>query len=101
MLRESLAQGRFPHALLFVGPEGVGKRSLAQALAQALLCERSVPDSLEPCGTCPGCVQAAAGTHPDLMQVERPGEKHELPIRAIRDLCSDLGLKPARGGRKV
>ena len=42
-----------------------------------------------------------AGTHPDLLRVGRPDERHELPIRVIRDLCLDLGLKPMSGRRKV
>ncbi len=100
-LRRTMGRGRLPHALLFVGPEGVGKRTFALKLAQALLCERVPEGDLAPCGVCPGCVQVAAGTHPDLLQVARPEDRHELPIRVIRDLCLDLGLKPARGMRKV
>lgn len=100
-LRRSLVQGRLPHAFLFVGPEGVGKRTFALTLAQALLCERAAEAELDPCQACPGCLQVRAGTHPDLLQVKRPEDKHDLPIGVIRDLCLDLGLKPARGGRKV
>ena len=96
-----MAQSRFPHAFLFVGPEGVGKLAFALRLAQALLCERVPEAELEPCGTCPGCIQVIGGTHPDLLRVARPEDRHELPIRVIRDLCLDLGLKPARGTRKV
>ncbi|MBV8676245.1 MAG: DNA polymerase III subunit delta' [Planctomycetaceae bacterium] len=100
-LRHSLGQGRLPHAFLFVGPEGVGKRTFALTLAQALLCERRAEAALDPCEACPGCLQVRAGSHPDLLQVARPEDKHDLPIAVIRDLCLDLGLKPARGARKV
>lgn len=100
-LRSTLARGRFPHAFLFVGPEGVGKRAFALTLAQALLCERAVETALDPCGVCPGCLQVKAGTHPDVLQVARPDDKHELPIRVIRELCLDLGLKPMHGSRRV
>ncbi len=100
-LRRTLEQGRFPHALLFVGPEGIGKHSFAKRLAQALLCERVPESQLDPCGVCPGCLQVMAGSHPDLLQVGKPEDRQELPIRVIRDLCLDLGLKPMSGRRKV
>ncbi len=45
--------------------------------------------------------QVRAETHPDLLMVSRPDDKHELPIQAIRSLGRDLALKPARGGRRV
>src|SRR5207302_9449419 len=47
------------------------------------------------------CLQVMAGTHPDVLQVARPEEKHDLPIKVIRDLCIDLGRKPMRGARRV
>jgi DNA polymerase-3 subunit delta' len=100
-LRSNLRNGRFPHAFLFVGPEGVGKRTFALKLAQSLLCERQEEALLDPCEACPGCLQAAAGTHPDLLEAGRPEDRQELPIRVIRDLCAQFGLKPARGVRKV
>jgi DNA polymerase-3 subunit delta' len=100
-LRRSLAQGRFPHAFFFVGPEGIGKRTFARKLAQALLCERAREADLDPCEACPGCLQVEAAGHPDLLEVGRPEDKHDLPIKVIRDLCLDLGLKPMRGRRRV
>ena len=100
-LRQSLQQGRFPHALLFVGPEGVGKRTFAKKLAKSLLCEARSAADLDPCEVCSGCVQVEAGTHPDFIEFARPEDKHELPIRVIRDLCNQFALKPARGLRKV
>jgi DNA polymerase-3 subunit delta' len=62
------AAARAPvHAYLFVGPPGSGKRPAARAFAAALLC----PDG--GCGTCDVCVRVRAGTHPDLVVVEREG----------------------------
>jgi DNA polymerase-3 subunit delta' len=87
--------------MLFVGPEGIGKHTFARKLAQALLCERRPHQELDPCEVCPGCVQAASGTHPDLIEAARPEDKHELPIDVIRGLCDQFALKPARGVHKV
>jgi len=94
-------QGRLAHAYLFAGPPGIGKRLFAQELAKALLCEAAPSSTLEACDRCAACVQVAAGTHPDLLTASRPAESLELPIDTLRELCRALGLKPARGRRKV
>lgn len=51
-----LAQNAVPGSLLFAGPEGVGKRTLAAMMAKALNCERSQDDF---CGECPPCLKSA------------------------------------------
>ena len=70
-------------------------------MAQAVLCERNPESYFEPCGECASCHQVMAGTHPDVLQVSRPEERHELPIDAIRKLNHDLSLSPMRGRRRV
>lgn len=63
-LRQSVREGRIPHAQLFSGDMGVGKLSLALAYAQYLNCpHRSEEDS---CGQCPTCLQYQKLQHPDL-----------------------------------
>jgi DNA polymerase-3 subunit delta' len=100
-LRSALREGRLPHALFFAGPEGIGKHTFARKLAQALLCETRPEAALDPCGECPGCLQADAGTHPDFYEAGKPEDKHELPIDVIRTLCDQFALKPARGVHRV
>ena len=108
--RGSLAAGRLATTYLFVGPEGVGKRSFALKLAQALLCTGSDPVRLEPCGQCESCRLAAAGNHPDLLQVARyTGTKFlkveqfigERERRNQEGLCHDISLRPMISRRRV
>jgi len=62
------ASARQPvHAYLFLGPPGTGRRSAARAFAAALLCPEGG------CGRCGTCRRALAGTHPDLVLLERSG----------------------------
>jgi DNA polymerase-3 subunit delta' len=90
ILRRALDSGRLHHAWLFHGPEGVGKRTLAEAFAAALLCER--PGSGGPCGQCPGCVKCRAGSHPDLHRLEVPEGRSRIPIEAFHALEGELQL---------
>lgn len=63
-LRQMVANDRLPHALLFLGNEGVGKLSLAIALAQYILCEN--PSETDSCEQCNHCQKVSKLIHPDL-----------------------------------
>jgi DNA polymerase-3 subunit delta' len=93
-------RGRLAHAYLFTGSPGVGKRLFASELAKALLCERRGL-ALEACDACAACALVDAGNHPDLFTAGRPEDALEVPIDAIRELCRNLSLKPARGRHKI
>ncbi|HZZ28101.1 MAG TPA: DNA polymerase III subunit [Pirellulales bacterium] len=109
--RAALAQERLASTFLFVGPEGIGKRSFAMRLAQALLCETRDERLLDPCGHCPACVQVLAGTNPDFLFVSRPPGKSFIPLGLLKgdepdwpvhnSLLFNLALRPFRGRRKV
>src|SRR5262245_48336282 len=109
--RTALAQGRLASTFLFIGPEGIGKRSFALRLAQALLCEARDEKLLDPCGRCPACVQVAASTHPDFLQVARPSGKSFIPLGLLngdvpdypahQSLLFNLALRPFGGRQKV
>jgi DNA polymerase-3 subunit delta' len=92
-LSEMLRSGRLAHALLFCGPQGGGKRSLALALAQALNCAGPAPD-LSPCGECPSCAKIAGGQHPDVSTVAPTGKRNTIAIDDVRALRDYLAFRP-------
>jgi DNA polymerase III subunit delta' len=100
-ITRAVKRGRLAHAYLFVGPAGVGKRLFARELAKAVLCQSPPAGRFDACDCCQSCLLVEAGTHPDLFTVGRSEGEHELPIDAIVQLCADLAMKPARGGRKI
>ena len=101
-LRQGLATGAMPHALLFLGAEGVGKSSTAQALAQALNCEQRQTDQ-DACGHCRSCRMFTAGGHPDFLQIKPSGEggQPQIKIEQIRELRRQLGYPPLAGNWRV
>lgn len=96
-LQHAYANGRLSHAYIFDGPDGVGKRTTALALAALLLCE--APEEADACGHCAACGQVAAGTHPDLYQLAPDGKS--IKIRQIRDLRARLADMAVYGGYTV
>ena len=106
----AVARGRLANTFLFLGPDGVGKRTFARLLAKSLLCHRSPPRKLEPCGACEDCAQVNAMTHPDLIEVTKPADKANIPLEAIigppearrsEGFCHDISLRPYSGKRKI
>ncbi|MBI2359386.1 MAG: DNA polymerase III subunit delta' [Deltaproteobacteria bacterium] len=87
-----------PHAYLFVGPEGVGKKTVALALAQAIQCQEIANDF---CGRCADCIRVTHRNHPDFHELEPGPGKKEISIQQVRDLERELSLRPFCGRRKI
>ena len=88
-LRALAVTRRLPHALLFCGTEGVGKRRTARVLARTLLCAAGGD---APCGQCDSCRTMATGVHPDYFEVAPEARgKSAAMIRtdAVRDILID------------
>lgn len=94
ILRRALAGGRLAHAYLFAGPEGVGKRLMALAVARVLFCTEGTG-----CGECPACRKLDHRNHPDLHTLEPDGSS--IKIEQVRAIQRDLSLRPHEGRRKV
>lgn len=94
ILRRALANGRLAHAYLFTGPEGIGKRLMALALARAIVCHEQ-----RGCGHCPGCRKIDHQNHPDLHLLEPDGSS--IKIEQIRIFQRELSLKPLEAPRKI
>jgi len=81
------------HAYLLHGPAGSGKRAAARGLAAALLCPEGG------CGVCNSCRRALAGTHADLVTVERTGAA--LDVDDAREITTRAQRRPLESDRQV
>jgi DNA polymerase-3 subunit delta' len=93
LLSKSIDSGSLPHALIFSGPERVGKRTVARNLARILLCQTS-----ESCENCLQCRSFASLSNPDYIELS-VGEA--IKIEHIRRLAYQLNLKPYSAKYKV
>jgi DNA polymerase-3 subunit delta' len=104
LLSQAIARGTLPPALLFVGPDGVGKFTIARAVAATLNClaPRKNEDGLaiDACGTCRSCDRIERGVHVDIFVLE-PDDKASIKIDVVRDVLSRTGFKPFEGQRRV
>ena len=96
--------GQLVHAMIITGGPGVGKWTLAESLAAALLCRA---ESGKPCGQCASCRQMVSGTHPDLISVQKgfpltpTDTKHSIPLSDIQETVRLISQHGFEGDRHV
>jgi len=95
-LRNAVRTDRVSHAILFVGPRGTGKTSLARILAKALNCT-NLQDG-DPCDVCEACISIREGRAMDLVEIDAASNRG---IDAIRDLRDRINYAPTDLRRKV
>jgi DNA polymerase-3 subunit delta' len=104
-MRAAMAGGRLHHAWLITGPDGVGKATLAYRFARRLFAGGTT--TLAMAATDPVFRRIAAGTHADLLTVEREWDekkkrlKKQIAVDSVREIPRFLRLTPAEGGWRV
>lgn len=113
LLSAYLANDTIPHALLFCGPDGVGKKTAARCFAMALNCANppykpgfansaanfTGPAQTLCCGECRACRLIAANKHPDILYLRPEGAL--IKVEQVRGLMEALALKAVEATTRV
>ena len=97
-LRNALSSGRIGQAFLLTGARGVGKTSTARILAAALNCSAGKAPTPDPCGTCPSCIEVAAGTSVDVQEIDGASNNS---VEDVRELRESTRFNPARDRYRI
>lgn len=97
LLKTAAARGALSHAYLFRGPDGVGKKKTALAMAAYINCTGQAHG--DGCGACPSCRRFAAGAHPDLLHVLPDGAA--IKINQVREIQRILTFPPFEAKTRV
>lgn len=96
-LQQLLLAGKRTPSLLFLGPSGIGKKTLATAFAKDFLCR----SEKLPCSGCPSCHAFNAKGHPDFLLVEQSAPGKEIVIDQIKEIARQAAFAPNLSAHKV
>lgn len=96
-LSKLMESGRFPHALIIEGEEGIGKKTLAKDIACALVCRGND----KPCGECAQCKKAIGAIHPDISEYIPARTANSFHVDTVRNIINDAYVQPNEADYKI
>jgi DNA polymerase III subunit delta' len=121
LLARAASRGALPPSLIFDGPDGVGKRRAALALAQLFNCSAPAVEPMlraagagraatpgadadahapDACGECASCRRISRGVHADVLVV-CPGDSGSIKVDQARQVIEQSAYRPFEGRRRV